>query len=59
MLGPIKGVIPTPDIAKIFYMSPDIEGKKSSTPDIQNLPRYLTPNFYWKRCNSEEDEIHK
>ncbi len=44
-IGPMKGVIPTPDIAKIFHPTPDIEGKKCPTPDIQNVPRQLTPNF--------------
>ncbi len=34
----LKGVIPTPDIAKIFHLTPDIEGEKCPTPDIQNLP---------------------
>ncbi len=27
-LGPMKGVIPTPDIAKIFHPTPDIKAKK-------------------------------
>ena len=43
--GPMKGVIPTPYIAKIFHPTPDIEGKKCLTPDIQNLPWHSTPNL--------------
>ncbi len=31
----MKGVIPTPDVAKIFHPTPDIEGKKCPTPDTQ------------------------
>ncbi len=29
----MKGVIPTPDIAKIFHPTPDINDKKCLTPD--------------------------
>ena len=41
----MKGVVPTPDIAKIFNPTPDIESKKCPTPDIQKVPRHSTPNF--------------
>ena len=41
----MKGVILTPDIAKIFHPTPDIKGKKCPTPDIQNLSRHPTPNL--------------
>ena len=46
----MKGVIPTPDIAKNFHPTPDIEGKKFPTPDIQNFPRHSTPNFIGRTC---------
>ncbi len=41
----MKGVIPTPDIAKCFHPIPDIDCKKCPTPDIQNLPRHSTSNL--------------
>ncbi len=44
-IGPMKRVIPTPDFAKIFRPTPDIEGEKCPTPGIQNLPGHSTPNF--------------
>ncbi len=28
LVGPMKGVIPTPNIAKIFHPTPDIQAKK-------------------------------
>ena len=30
----MKGVIPKPDIAKIFYPTPDIKAKKCPTPTL-------------------------
>ncbi len=33
-IGPMKRVILTPDIGKIFHPTPDIEGKKCPTSDI-------------------------
>ncbi len=41
----MKGVILTPDVAKIFHPTPDIEGKKCQTPDIQKISQHPTPNF--------------
>ena len=39
----MKGIILTPDIAKIFHPTPDNEGKKCLIPHIQNLtPRLDT-----------------
>ena len=38
----MKGIIQTPDIAKVIHPTLDIEGKKCPTPDIQNLPRHPT-----------------
>ncbi len=32
--GPMKGVILTPDIAKIFHPTPDIKAKKCPTPTL-------------------------
>ena len=34
-IGPMKGVIPTPDIAKIFHPTPDIKAKKCLTPTLK------------------------
>ncbi len=45
LLGPMKGVIPTHDIAKNLHQTPDIKGKKCLTPDTQNSPRHSTPLF--------------
>ncbi len=39
----MKGVIPTPDIAKIFHPTPDIKAKKMLDTDTQNSPRHSTP----------------
>ena len=44
-LGPKKGVILTPNIAKIFHLTPDIEAKNIPDTDTQNSPRYSTPTF--------------
>ncbi len=41
----MKGVIPTPDIAKIFHPTPDIQAKKMPDTDTQNSPRHSTPTF--------------
>ena len=41
----MKGVIPTPDIAKIFHPTPDIEGKKCQTADIFTTK---TTKFFFK-----------
>ncbi len=35
ILGPVNGVILTPDIAKIFHPTPEIKGQKHSTPETQ------------------------
>ncbi len=34
----MKGVIPTPDIAKIFHPTPDIEGKNARHPTFKIYP---------------------
>ncbi len=44
-IGPMKGVILTPNIAKMFHTTLNIEGKKCLTPEIQTLPRHSTLNF--------------
>ena len=44
-IGPLNGVILTPDIAKIFHPTPDIRGKICPTSDTQNSGRHPTPNF--------------
>ncbi len=43
----MKGVIATPDIAKIFHPTPDIEGKKCPTPDshLQKDNFFLNSHF--------------
>ena len=37
-IGPMKGVIPTPDIDQIFYSTLGTEGKIWSTPTFKILP---------------------
>ncbi len=46
--GPMKGVIQTPDIAKIFHPTPDIRGKKCPTLKIPlTLDTDLQKNGVW------------
>ncbi len=45
IIGPFKGIILTPDIAKMFQPTPDIQGKICPTSDTQNSARHPTPNF--------------
>ena len=56
--GPMKGVIPTPDIGKNVRSTADMEGKKSLTPVIQNFPRHSTPNLKRGLC-SMKDRVYK
>ena len=41
-VGPMKGVIPTPNTGPFFNEMLDIEAKIKLTPDIQNSTRHLT-----------------
>ncbi len=52
----MKGVIPTPDIAKIFHPTPDIEGKKDRHPTFKIYPDTRHPTS--KRRNSGEEIRH-
>ena len=48
-LGPMKGVIRTPDIAKIFHPTPDIKAKKCPTPTLKIHPDTRhPPSKRWK-----------
>ncbi len=48
-LGPMKGVIPTPDIVKIFHPTPDIQAKKCPTPTLKIHPDTRhPPSKRWK-----------
>ena len=49
ILGPMKGVIPTPDIVKIFHLTPDIQAKKCPTPTLKIHPDTRhPPSKRWK-----------
>ncbi len=60
----MKGVIPTPDIAKNFQPTPDIKAKKMPDTDTQNSPRHLTltfqkmENFKLSESPSDQNEIN-
>ncbi len=43
-IGPMKGVILTPDIVKIFHPTPDIQAKKCPTPTLKIHPDTRHPS---------------
>ncbi len=61
----MKGVIPTPVIAKIFHPTPDIQAKKCPTPTLKIPPDTRhPPSKRWKNAKnfsespSDQNEIH-
>ncbi len=69
IIGPMKGVIATPDIVKKFYSTPDIEGKNARHPTFKihptldtHLPKYKKlfrgGNQNLSESPSDQNEIH-
>ncbi len=55
-VGPMKEVILTPDIAKIFHPTPDIEAKKCLKPTLKIHPNTRQPpSKRWKMFSYEID----
>ena len=50
----MKGVILTPDIAKIFHPTADVKAKKANT---QNLPPHSTPTFQKAEKNKKKCRV--